>query len=201
MAYLLPHCLILHIPKTGSDWVRAACQEAVKGPICEIGEWHCDLQTAKQILLKKGLEIPLIGTFVRNPLDWYRSAWMYWKETGRFPRPEDAPQVETDNFECFVRNCMAVEPQGYISTLYEQFTGLIPGEISVIGKQENLVDDLIRLLKLAGEDFDEGKLRAVKSKNVAGNKTDLTFPGYSFDLTQKVIQFERCTFERYGYIF
>tara|TARA_R110000868_G_scaffold376770_1_gene641856 strand:+ start:7137 stop:7742 length:606 start_codon:yes stop_codon:yes gene_type:complete len=199
MAYLLPHCLILHIPKTGSDWVRAACQEAVQGPISEIGEWHCDLLTAKQILLKKGLEIPLIGTFVRHPLDWYRSAWMYWKETGRFPRLETEPKVETDEFERFVRNCITVEPRGYLSMLYERYTGTMPGEISVIGKQEYLVDDLVRILRLAGESFDEGRLRAVKSQNVGGQKTGVSFTGYSYALAQDVIQHEQHVLERYGY--
>ncbi|QDV48449.1 hypothetical protein [Gimesia fumaroli] len=200
MACLLPHCLILHIPKTGSDWVRAACYEAVEGPITEIGDWHCDLQTAKQIMLDKGLEIPLIGTFVRNPLDWYRSAWLYWKETERFPRQEDEPKVESEDFERFVRNCMAVEPQGYLSTLYERFTGTMPGEVSVIGKQENLVNDLVRLLKLAGEVFDERKLRTVKAQNVGGFKTDIAFPGYTYDLAREVIQFESRAIERYGYV-
>ena len=199
MAYLLPNCLILHIPKTGSDWVRAACQEAVEGPISEIGEWHCDLQTAKQILLDKKLEIPVIGTFVRHPLDWYRSAWLYWRETGRFPRLEHEPRVEHEDFERFVSNCMAVEPRGYLSQLYENFCGTLPGEISVIGKQENLVNDLVRLLKLAGVAFDESKLRVVKSQNVGGKKSEVTFPGYSFALARDVIQHEQAALKRYGY--
>ncbi|QDU10750.1 hypothetical protein [Gimesia aquarii] len=201
MAYLLPHTLILHIPKTGSDWVRTACYEAVEGPITEIGDWHCDLQTAKQIILEKGIEIPLTITFVRHPLDWYRSAWMYWKETNRFPRLEEEPKVETDDFEQFVRNCMAVEPQGYLSALYERFTGINPGEISMIGKQENLVNDLVRILRLAGETFDEVKLRAVKSKNVGGTKTGVKFTGYSFALARDVVQHERRVLERYGYTY
>lgn len=39
MACLLSNSLILHIPKTGSDWVRAACYESVEGPISEVGDW------------------------------------------------------------------------------------------------------------------------------------------------------------------
>lgn len=199
MACLLPNCSILHIPKTGSDWVQDACYKTVEGPISEIGEWHCDLQNAKQILLEKGLEIPLIGTFVRHPLDWYRSAWLYWRETERFPRLEHEPRVENEDFEQFVRNCMAVMPQGYLSQLYEKFSGTTPGEISVIGKQENLVNDLVRLLKLAGETFDESKLRAVKSQNVGGHKNGVVFPGYSFSLARDVIHHEQAALKRYGY--
>jgi hypothetical protein len=200
MACLLPHCLILHIPKTGSDWVRAACYEAVEGPINEIGDWHCDLKTAKQNMLENGIEIPFIGTFVRNPLDWYRSAWLYWKETERFPRLEEEPKVETDNFEQFVRNCMTVNPQGYLTSLYERFTGTMPGEVSFIGKQESLVSDLVRLLKLAGENFNEERLRAVKPQNIGGTKTGIVFPGYSYSLAREVLQYESGVIERYGYI-
>lgn len=80
MAYLLPNCLILHIPKTGSDWVRAA--------------------------------------------------GLYWIETGRFPPLEHEPRVENEVFEHVVRNCMAVEPQGYLSKLYERYSGNNPGDFS-----------------------------------------------------------------------
>ena len=40
MAYLLPNSLILHIPKIGTDWIRAACSSAVQGQIRELGDWH-----------------------------------------------------------------------------------------------------------------------------------------------------------------
>ncbi len=40
MANLLLNCLIFHIPKTGSDWTRAASQEVIEGLISEVGEWH-----------------------------------------------------------------------------------------------------------------------------------------------------------------
>ncbi|WP_417396031.1 hypothetical protein [Gimesia chilikensis] len=199
MACLLSNSLILHIPKTGSDWVRAACYESVEGPISEVGDWHCDLNNAKRILLEKKQEIPFIITFVRNPLDWYRSAWLYWRETERFPRLEEEPQVESDDFEQFVRNCLAIEPRGYLSELYERFTGTVPGEVSLIGKQENLVDELSRALKLAGETFNENVLRSVKSLNIGGQKKGAIFPGYSYALATEVIQHENRIFKRYGY--
>lgn len=75
----------------------------------------------------------------------------------------------------------------------------MPGEISVIGKQEDLVNDLVRFLKLAGEIFDEGKLKAVKSQNVGGSKTSTTFKGYLFALSRDIVEYEQRALERYKY--
>lgn len=69
---------------------------------------------------EKGLEDSLIVMIVRHSLDWYRSAWLYWKETGRFPRLEEEPQVEADSFEQFVRNCIASRLSlNFIRTVYK----------------------------------------------------------------------------------
>lgn len=200
MGLRLSNCIILHIPKTGSDWVRSACSRSIKGPIPEVGEWHCDLSTAKRILEQEGGPLPFIGTFVRNPLDWYRSAWIYWMETRRFPREDDAPRVEHDVFEEFVRNCMSAEAGGYVSTLFERFTGLETAEISFIGRQETLVEDLIKLLKLSGQQFDESKLRETPRKNVGGRTHTVKFPGFSFELAQEVVRHEAKAFQRFGYL-
>lgn len=185
MAYLLPRCLILHVPKTGSDWVRAACQAAVRGAIREVGSWHCDLETAKAIFEEAGEELPFVGTFVRHPLAWYRSAWCYWKETGRFPREDGTPRVECDDFRQFVENCMACEPRGYVSSLYERFTGPDPDDVNFVGRQESLVDDLVKLLHLAGEDFTEPALRETPPQNVRGSREDSVFPGWPDDLADR----------------
>lgn len=199
MAYLLPNCLILHIPKTGSDWVRKACQAAVRGRIREIGEWHCDLATAKRIFEDMGKPMPLVGTFVRHPLAWYRSAWCYWKETGRFPREDGTVKVECDDFEQFVENCMACEPRGYVSTMYERFTGPVDGEADIVGRQESLVVDLIRFLELAEEEFDEPRIRGTPRQNVRGSRTESVFPGWPAGLAARVFQHERTAIQRFGY--
>lgn len=79
-----------HIPKTGSDWMRTACYEAVEGP-----------------------------------LDLHRSACLNWKETEGFTRMKEDPKVESDVFEQFVSNCMAVELRGiyrdFMNDLLEPF--------------------------------------------------------------------------------
>ena len=201
MAYLLPTCLILHVPKTGSNWVRAACQASVRErrQIAEIGEWHCDLQTAGQLLTEQDRPMPFVGTFVRHPLEWYASAWCFWMEKRRFPRELDEPKVECNDFEQFIRNCMEVEPGGYVSTLYERFTGTEPGAVSFIGRQETLENDLIRLLRLAGEDFDERALRETPLRNIQASRDENVFPGYSYELARTVIRYERRAMERFGY--
>jgi hypothetical protein len=197
MAYLLSRSLILHVPKTGSDWVRAACQAAVRSRIREIGPWHCDLATAKKKLAILGIEMPPVGTFVRHPLTWYRSAWCYWMETGRFPREDNAPRVESDDFSEFVRNCLHVEPSGYVCSIFERFVGPTDGCVSFVGRQERLVDDLVEFLRVAGEDFDEERLRKTEPRNVRGSRPDNLFPGYSHDLAQLVLSRETRVIRRF----
>lgn len=197
MAIRLSRCVILHVPKTGSDWVRSTCHLATPVRIVEIGEWHSDLHTVNAALKQEPPPWPFLGTFVRHPLDWYKSAWVYWKETGRFPRPDDSPRVECDDFEQFVTNCMTAEPTGYVSTLYERFTGPETGDVSFIGRQETLQDDLIRLLKLAGEPFNEEAVRESAPRNVRGQRGGSGFPGYSFQLAWTVLQHEHRVIARF----
>ena len=197
MAYWLPHCLILHIPKTGSDWVRKACQRSVQGPIREVGSWHCDLATARIELLGKQQPLPFVGTFVRHPLTWYRSAWCYWRQTGRFPREKDAPRVESEDFTQFVQNCLTCEPKGYVTSLFRRFVGHSLGEVSFIGRHENLVNDLITLLTLAGEQMDEEALRETSPRNVRGSQPASEFPGYSYALAREVLRAETEVIERF----
>lgn len=197
MAIQLEKCVILHIPKTGSDWVRSTCNQATPVRIHEVGEWHSDLDEVREHFLAQDRPVPFLGTFVRHPLEWYRSAWVYWKETGRFPRRDSDPRVECDDFEQFVRNCQKVEPEGYVSVLIERFVGTEPGEVSCIGRQECLVSDLIRLLKLAGEEFDEDTVRNSPPRNVRGQKSGSAFPGYSHSLARDVLRHERRIIDRF----
>jgi hypothetical protein len=197
MAYHLPHCLILHIPKTGSDWVRNACQEGVAGTIREVGRWHCDLNTARAEILDQRQVLPFVGTFIRHPLTWYRSAWCYWRQTGRFPREAEAPRVETDDFSQFVQNCLVCEPEGYVTALYRRFIGRTLGEVSFIGRQECLAEDLVMMLTLAGEQIDEDALRNTPRQNVRGSQSPVEFPGFSHALAREVLLAEADIIERF----
>lgn len=197
MAHLLANSLLLYIPKTGSDWLRKTCHLSVEGGVKEIGDWHCDLLLATKILAVQNRPLPFTGAFVRHPLEWYRSAWVYWKQTNRFPRRDDDPRVEHENFEQFVHNCMEAEPDGYVTTLYRRFIGDDFDSIPFIGRQESLADDLIRFLRLAGETFDEQKIRQVPRSNVRGSAAASEFPGYNFDLAQFVLRREKQVIQQF----
>lgn len=190
MALRLSRTAILHIPKTGSDWVRAACHAAMRTPISEIGEWHSDFSQVREILNTQREYHPIFATFIRHPLSWYRSAWAYWLQTERFPRCEDDPVVESDDFESFVTNCLRVAPDGYVTRLYKKYLGGEKASPFFVGRQESLVDDLVTLLTWAEEDFDEDILRSVPSCNVRGSDPTFRDPGYSPELRAAVLQAE-----------
>lgn len=190
MALRLSRTIILHIPKTGSDWVRAACHAAVKTPVSEIGEWHSDLSQVRAMLDSQPGFHPIFATFIRHPLSWYRSAWAYWMQTERFPRCEDDPVVESDDFESFVTNCLRVAPDGYVSRLYKRYLGAGKASPFFVGRQESLMDDLVTLLTWAEEDFDEDILRSVPSCNVRGSHPTFRDPGYSPELKAALLRAE-----------
>ena len=150
MAHLMSNSLLLYIPKTGSDWLRRTCFETVKGGVTEVGDWHCDLAGAKRILEGQQTTIPFTGAFVRHPFEWYRSAWIYYRVTGRFPRRDEDPPVEHQEFGPFVENCLAAEPGGYVTALYRRFLGTQFDSVSFVGRQENLISDLVRFLRWCG---------------------------------------------------
>lgn len=76
MADLPRYYLILYISKTETGQGQVAylpVEKQFKHRSCRLAG-HCELHTARQIVLKK---YQFIGALVRNPLDWYRSALQY----------------------------------------------------------------------------------------------------------------------------
>ena len=159
MALLLDErCVILHVPKTGGTWVRAACQAAVDGEVVEVGEHHAGLIA---VLAECGERNPYLATFVRDPVDWYVSAWMYWRRSGMFPRPPTYPVLEDDDFETTVRNCMDLIPTGYLTYTVETFAGRDFKGVHHIGRTESLAADLAEVLRRADVGFDPAALASV----------------------------------------
>jgi len=196
MALQLANLVILHVPKTGSAWTRLACFNSVAAKCREIGEWHATLAEVREQLEKQRSRTSFIGTFVRHPLAWYRSAWTYWKETGRFPRAESDAVVEDDNFEVFVRKCLEAEPHGYVSSLYRRYTGALTSGV-MVGRQEQLQEDLITFLWMANEPFDEHLLRNTPPHNVRGSRDPSMGPLYSAELRSAVLEAESEVIERH----
>ena len=191
MALMLPRSVFYHIPKTGGTWVRQAIKNAGI-PTVELGD-SPDPGVNKH---NRFVSVDTMGrftfAFVRHPLDWYVSFWSYRMRTGW--KDEDCldPYMSKD-FEEFMHGVLRNLP-GQLSRRFEKYVGPPPGVLDFVGRQENLAEDLIRAVRSAGEEFDEGKILGTPPVNVSVNR-----PGYSSDLLRAVLESEYPAMVRFGY--
>lgn len=188
---MLSRSVFFHIPKTGGVWVRRAIAHAGirtweigNSPVLE-GNTHNrmkDVSTQGRFTF----------AFVRHPLDWYVSYWSYRMLAGIWRRGMlDACMA--DDFGRFMRNVLRRFP-GYLSGFYEEHLGPPPGMLHFVGRTENLAADLVRALRLAGENFDEEQLLATPRQNISTIR-----PVYTPELREHVLRAEEKAMVRFGY--
>lgn len=164
--------IIYHIPKTGGIWVKVAVRES------GIQRWGTrQVAVSQPFNLKKAHATPDVVlprhkqgrygiTFVRKPVDWYISYWSFRSRKGarrdeKFP----ADGLWSDDFDQFVNNVLDAYPNGFVTALYQYYTGENCEKVDFIGRQEHLADDLVEALTRAGEVFDEEALRSTPRQN------------------------------------
>lgn len=222
---LIDGSLFLHVPKTGGSWVSAMLSEQglVRH---EIGHKHADYihlssklavrkpprSRIKNFLRRGGELLPpsevdiedrFTFCFVRHPATWYESWFTYmtknnWRKWGldgrrRVWHPNSMLDgLGATEFGRFVRNCVDARP-GYVSEMFGWYT--MPG-ISFVGKQEQLVDDLIAVLRMRGFTFDEAAIRAAERINTSRGDVAIAWPE---GLREEVVRLEVAALMRYGY--
>lgn len=218
MALVLPRSIFLHIPKTGGEWVRAAIHNSA----IAVRESNRGLRTAERmhtnLLNTAGLGAwnfahrgrpwtwyrrggRFLFSFVRCPLQWHASRWAYKSSEGIWDEndPMDAACYSED-FEQYMWRMIENFP-GHASDMFEFYTGRPEtGEIDFIGRCESLADDLVRALRLAGEKFDEARIRATPPQNVSGQSPEWKARcRYTPELRAAVLKTEARAVERFGY--
>jgi hypothetical protein len=148
--------VFIHVPKTGGGWVSKALEAAgVEAEPVSI-EQHpmlCDVDRAGRFTF----------AFVREPISWYRSLWRFhraqpqdhWPKLNRYiglPLPDFLSSV-------------ASERPGYLGQYFNCFIGEGGEAIDFVGRIENLADDLVHALTLAGQSFNEATVRAHPYRN------------------------------------
>ncbi|MBI1210461.1 MAG: hypothetical protein GC190_03285 [Alphaproteobacteria bacterium] len=203
---LVDGSIFLHIPKTGGSWVTAALkdQNLIRRKV--EGKHAC----MDRVLYERTRFAPwrrefFTFCFVRNPLSWYESwfkfmsdpkqNWRDWGSTisGRKGWHPNAilNGCGAEDFNTFVANVVRKRP-GYVTELFGWYT---KPPISFIGRQENLAEDLIRVLSMRGIAFDEQRIRSSIRENVSGDHHLEWDP----DLRRDVVQLEYAAFRRFGY--
>ena len=222
MALILKNgAVFLHIPKTGGNWITNVLREL---DLIETraAQKHADIDhffavpKQRKALLKyafhelyypqKKKQKPFMFCFVRNPLSWYESwfkymsqpsrQWRFWgKEQGIYKwHPNSMLNgVGHTDFSQFVRNMSAKRP-GYVTEMFGWYT---KPHIDFIGKQENLVEDLVTVLKTMDLDFNEEFVRNFGKIGVSPEpRKKIIWPD---ELKKEIALHEYAGMIRYGY--
>lgn len=188
---ILKNSCFIHVPKTGGNWVRHALEAA------QVDFEDYAINNNAHLGYR---ECPHPGrfkfAFVRHPLGLYRSFWQYkmtygWDEASALDRT-----CRADYFHEFIVNITTRYPGAY-GAMLDDLIGPEQAPIDFVGRYETLQEDLVRALTLAGESFDEERLRAVPAVNVSDK---VRFPAsYTPELIGRVAASEQGVFRRFGY--
>jgi len=165
MAMELKNSMFIHIPKCAGRTINRILKAYVKGANGILGEnkdSHFLPDTDKQVF-----------AFVRHPATFVHSLWHHRARSNR-----RAPQwnwqdylrlervCKSENYNTFVENIL--DGKGYVNDYYNYYVSKYQNV--QFGKMENLVEDLIKILKQNNEDFDEKGIRENIYVHGANNK-------------------------------
>lgn len=192
MALFFPdaQALLLLTPKTGSTWIREQVRrlglavETVGDPAMRDHDLleHYDRARYR-----------VVGAFVRDPVEWYRSYWAYRMERGWRPAYALDRECRSDDFETFVRRAVSILP-GALGNIYDSYIGPPDREIDFVGRQERLGADLARFLRMIGQDVPADRLGDGTRVNATSTR-----PDYPEELKELVTLSEWDTMERLDY--
>ena len=224
MALILKNgSIFLHIPKTGGNWVTHVLRK-MNLIHSEVGQKHSDaartihaistLRPASfsEFFLRKPIKSRLptesifIFTFVRNPISWYESwfkyqsqdsrKWCYFGTEGKITdwHPNAILNgLGHSDFNVFVKNVINKRP-GYVSELMFSYT---TSEVSFIGKQESIREDLCNALSMANEKYNEDLIMSEKPFGVSMPLSSRI--NWNEKLKKEVIKLEWPSIVRFGY--
>lgn len=188
---LMPRSCFLHIPKTGGTWVKNAiiasgipAREFNIDGNPHIGYKYCP-EPEKYMF-----------AFVRHPLAFYRSYWLFKMTDGWDPKNVMDNECKSNDFNIFIANVLSKYPQIYSKFVFS-FIGYPEQKIRFVGRFENLVEDLIKALNEAGEEFDESVIQSFPPVNVSNKSRHSAL--YSSEQKQQILENEAHLMKTFGY--
>ena len=173
MAVKTEKAVIYHVPKCGGHWVKAAARRAgLTLYRVEYGRGRHPLNlregshTTPYTVSEEAVKGKFSVVFVRRPETWYQSFWAFRKARGWLNDDCAADWCWSDDFNTFVNNLLDEYPHGFVTLLYQFFVGPEGDKIDFVGRQENLADDLVTGLTLAGDEFDHELMRGTPRRYV-----------------------------------
>jgi hypothetical protein len=222
MALLLKNgAVFLHVPKTGGCFVQKVLRhlDLVGRPIGDhnshdrvfwYDRFHRDEKVARNLVRRALGWIPRVSPsgfrfcFVREPLSWYVSCWRFmesrkWKREGDEANPYHWNPLEmlnglgSSDFNEFVSNVNRKRP-GFVTELYGWYAR---PTTQFVGKQENLVADLRRVLAAMKVDVELSYLQELPPINAVASY--IPRPEWDPALRRKTQRLEYAAYVRYGY--
>jgi hypothetical protein len=88
---------------------------------------------------------------------------------------------------------------GWFTWECRMFIDNVPGQIGYVGKAESLIEDMVTVLKMAGEKFSEKALRSIPRVNDSDmdGKSSKYWAPYSQELLKRVMVVESEVINRY----
>jgi len=172
--------IFFHTQRTGGRWVGKAMANA---GIKMYTEHNRGGNKNSFHELEDSLKDEFLFTFIRHPVAWYKSYWAVRMDSGWRPDWIDA-KYKADNLEQFFRYIIAGKIP-YISQHFFHYIGK-PKKMNFVGLNENIVNDLIKVLTILNVNFDKKPIIQTERVNAS---TDRHQP-CSKELIDKIIDLE-----------
>tara|TARA_Y100000034_G_scaffold137016_1_gene218510 strand:+ start:2148 stop:2798 length:651 start_codon:yes stop_codon:yes gene_type:complete len=205
MAWKYQTFAFIHNEKCGGTWVS----ELFKSSGLEFT--HIGAKHAHAGMLR--LDNLYAVTFVRHPLDWYRSYWAFRNGNNWKPFEEKSlwhPTWQVDrlcassDFNDYIEKCLKLQPR-LLTHLYSLYTGCNSPHknksVDFVGKLENLRTDLVTAIVLSGIDPKEKLIQKIKTfppKNQSNHERK-NLALYDRKLMLSLAASERRIMETFGY--
>ena len=177
MAICTDRFIFYHIPKCGGTWVKVALKNA--GIRYRTPRWSDEphpfnlkhAHSTPDNVAPRAKEGRFSFCFVRKPASWYQSYWAFRSRKGaRRDQHFPADGLWSDDFDQFVNNLLDAYPSGFVTTLYQYYTGAECEKVDYVGRQEYLSLNLAYALGLAGESCDVSALATTPQQNMAPDR-------------------------------
>ncbi len=213
-------CLFVHIPRTGGEWTKSILKSAeietspwLRSNRPRIARSH---QLIGHFFNRRGYNPSNAFSFVRHPLEYYESVWMYLCMAGERNRrkstdierfswsPHTMPAaLWCDDFKIWVESMLNNRPSWY-SRVVDMYVGPDGGEFcQYIGRTERINKDLIEILVKFGYQLSEKQIEIIsqaEKRNISFDrnegKTKLML-NWTDDLRDEVMSNEKEVIDRF----